>query len=86
MSDLRFRVVEAAFRRKAEEVVYPSERPSLYFAKNVFNREKMHKYLPAQAYEKLIDSIDNGMPLSRSTADAIAAGMKQWAIDMGATH
>ena len=86
MSDLRFRVVEAAFRRKAEEVVYPSERPSLYFAKNVFNREKMHKYLPAQAYEKLIDSIDNGMPLSRSTADSIAAGMKQWAIDMGATH
>ena len=64
----------------------PTERPSEYFGKNVFNREKMFKYLPEKAYSKLIDSIDNGTPLDRETADAVAAGMKKWAIEMGATH
>lgn len=86
MSKLRFRVVESAFKKRAAEVVEPAERPSEYFAKNVFNREKMFKYLPEKAYTKLVDSIDNGTPLNRETADAVAMGMKKWAIEMGATH
>ncbi|WP_304959837.1 glutamine synthetase III, partial [uncultured Parabacteroides sp.] len=32
------------------------------------------------------DCIDNGTPLDRETADAVAAGMKKWAVEMGATH
>ena len=86
MSKLRFRVVESAFKKGAVDVAAPAERPSEYFGKNVFNREKMFKYLPEKAYSKLIDSIDNGTPLDRETADAVAAGMKKWAIEMGATH
>ena len=86
MSKLRFRVIESAFRKRAAEVATPAERPSEYFGKNVFNREKMFKYLPEKAYAKLVDSIDNGTPLDRETADAVAAGMKKWAIEMGATH
>ena len=86
MSKLRFRVVESAFKKRAAEVATPAERPSEYFGKNVFNREKMFKYLPEKAYAKLVDSIDNGTPLDRETADAVAAGMKKWAIEMGATH
>ncbi len=86
MSKLRFRVVESAFKKRATEVATPAERPSEYFGKNVFNREKMFKYLPEKAYAKLVDSIDNGTPLDRETADAVAAGMKKWAIEMGATH
>ena len=46
----------------------------------------MYKYLPADVYNKLIDVIDNGARLDRSIADAVAAGMKQWAQEMGATH
>ena len=86
MSKLRFRVVESAFKKRAAEVAAPAERPSEYFGKNVFNREKMFKYLPEKAYARLVDSIDNGIPLDRETADAVAAGMKKWAIEMGATH
>ncbi|WP_455786868.1 glutamine synthetase III family protein [Parabacteroides goldsteinii] len=86
MSKLRFRVVESAFKKRAAEVAAPAERPSEYFGKNVFNREKMFKYLPEKAYARLVDSIDNGAPLDRETADAVAAGMKKWAIEMGATH
>ena len=43
MSKLRFRVVESAFKKRAAEVAAPAERPSEYFGKNVFNREKMFK-------------------------------------------
>ena len=62
------------------------ERPSEYFAKYVFNKEKMFRYLPSKVYAKLIDVIDNGAPLDRSIADEVAAGMKKWALEMGATH
>mgnify|MGYP000850590851 CR=1 FL=1 len=86
MSKLRFRVVETAFKKKAVEVAAPVERPSEYFAKYVFNKEKMFKYLPSKVYNALIDAIDNGAPLDRSIADEVAAGMKKWAIEMGVTH
>jgi glutamine synthetase len=46
----------------------------------------MYKYLPAEVYQKLIDVIDNGARLDRSIADEVATGMKQWALEMGATH
>ena len=86
MSNLRFQVVEEAFKKQAKEVKAPSERPSEYFGKYVFNREKMYRYLPADVYTKLIDVIDNGARLDRSIADAVATGMKRWAQEMGATH
>jgi len=85
-SNLRFQVVEEAFKKQALEVKAPKERPSEYFGKYVFNRQKMYKYLPSDVYAKLIDVIDNGARLDRSIADAVAAGMKQWAQEMGATH
>ncbi|MDD6018957.1 MAG: glutamine synthetase III [bacterium] len=86
MSQLRFRVVEEAFKKKAATVDVPSGRPSDYFGKYVFNREKMFKYLPSAIYAKLVDAIDNGAALDRSIADCVAAGMKKWATELGATH
>ena len=84
--NLRFRVVEEAFKKRAAEVRVPKERPSEYFGKYVFNRKKMYKYLSKDVYDTLIDVIDNGARLDRSIADAVAAGMKQWAQEMGVTH
>ena len=86
MSKLRFRVVETAFKKKAATVEIPAERPCEYFAKYVFNREKMFKYLPGAVYAKLTDAMDNGAPLERAIADEVAAGMKRWAIELGVTH
>ena len=86
MANLRFEVVAEAFKKKPLEVITPIERPSEYFAKNVFNRAKMYKYLPRDVYEKLIDVIDNGARLDRSIANAVAKGMKQWADENGVTH
>ena len=86
MSTLRFRLVEEAFKHKAVPVAEPTERPSEFYGKYVFNREKMFKYLPKKTYEKLVDLIDNNTPLSREVADSVADGMKRWAMEMGVTH
>ena len=85
-NDLRFQVVAEAFKKKAVEVKTPSERPSEYFGKYVFNKEKMYRYLPKSVYDKMVDVIDNGASLDRSIADAVADGMKRWALEMGVTH
>ncbi len=86
MANLRFQVVEEAFKKKPLEVVAPSERPSEFFGKYVFTRDKMYKYLPRDVYEKLVDVIDNGVRLDRSIADAVAKGIRQWAEENGVTH
>lgn len=86
MSELRFRVVESAFHARAKEVVVPAERPSEYFGKYVFNREKMFKYLSSTVYAKLADAMDHGAALDRNIADEVASGMKRWATELGVTH
>lgn len=86
MSDLRFKVVEEAFNRKAISVEIPDERPDRYYGKYVFNRQKMFEYLPKKTYDALVNAIDNKEPLSREIADSVAQGMKRWAIDNGARH
>ena len=86
MTNLRFNVVESAFNKKPLKVDAPAERPSAYFGKNVFNRAKMYQYLPTQVYEAMIDVMDNGASLDRSIADAVAIGMKIWAVETGVTH
>ena len=86
MSKLRFDVVRDAFNKKPVKAVVPEGRPSDYYAMNVFNREKMFKYLSSDIYKKLIDVIDNGASLDVSIADGVADGMRRWAMEHGATH
>jgi glutamate--ammonia ligase, catalytic domain protein len=86
MDNLRFEVLKEAFRKRPVELKMPKERPSELFGKNVFNREKMFKYLPIEVYNKMVDVMDNGERLDRSIADCVANGMKKWAKDNGVTH
>ena len=86
MSSLRFRMVEAAINRKPLAAQTPEGRPSEYFGTKVFNRAAMRRYLHKTIYDAMLDTMDNGTPLSREIADEVAAGMKQWAMDQGATH
>ncbi|HIV60190.1 MAG TPA: glutamine synthetase III, partial [Candidatus Alistipes pullistercoris] len=86
MSELRFKVVEEAIKRKAVCMPAPAERASEYFGMYVFNEDKMRKYLPKKTYEALFETMKHGKALSREIADSVASGMKQWAMDMGATH
>ena len=86
MPSLRFQVVSDAFKKHPLYVQSPKERPSEFFAKYVFNKQKMAKYLDKDTYSKMLDVIDNGSPLDRQTADKVADGMKQWAMELGVTH
>lgn len=78
MSKFRFKCVEEAISHKVVPVDIPKERPQQYYAKNVFNRQRMMEYLPLKTFEALCKAIDNKEPLSREVADSVVEGMKQW--------
>ncbi len=86
MSTLRFKAVEEASKRAPVEVASPGQLPSEYFGKYVFNRTQMSKYLSKETMKIVLEAIDQGTTLHREIADHVAAGMKMWAIEMGATH
>ncbi len=86
MSLLRFKMVDAAINHKAVDVKAPGKLPSDYFGANVFGRGAMRKYLNRQTYDALIDTMENGTPLTLDIADSIAVGMRRWALDHGADH
>ncbi len=86
MSTLRFSALEAACNHRPMEVTGRNERPTAFFAKNVFTRERMKEYIADTILNQLFDAIDNDKPLSRDIANAVAMGMKKWATELGATH
>src|SRR3989338_7128153 len=56
------------------------------FGANVFTDALMKKRLPKAAYASLRKTIEEGTPLQIGTANAVAAEMKKWALERGATH
>ncbi|MBQ1618760.1 MAG: glutamine synthetase III, partial [Bacteroidales bacterium] len=86
MDNPRFTLVRDAFRKQALAIDTPAEAPSKYFGELVFGREKMRRYLDPATFSALEKCIDNGEPLDLDTADMVAAGMKQWALEHGVTH
>ena len=85
-SKLRFKVVDEAFKKRPVEVSARDERPSEFFGKYVFNKQKMYQYLSPNAYHKMCEVIDEGAPFDLTIADEVAEGMKRWALDNGVTH
>ena len=57
-----------------------------FFGEDVFNTVAINKYLPKPAAQKLLNTINNGAQLDPDIAADVAHGMKQWAIERGATH
>ncbi len=62
------------------------DRRSLLYNNNVFEEQAMRQHLPKSAFESVMSAIRKGDKINRTTADAIATGMKLWALDKGATH
>ncbi|WP_028244006.1 glutamine synthetase III [Pseudobutyrivibrio ruminis] len=56
------------------------------FGSKVFNDETMKERLPKDAYKALKKTVEEGRPLDRDLANVIAHAMKEWAIELGATH
>ena len=72
--------------KKARPVDKPEGLPSEYFGELVFNRKQMEKYLDAKTLKALLACIDGGRPLDLETADGVARGMKEWALEHQVTH
>ncbi|HEY7116078.1 MAG TPA: glutamine synthetase III [Tepidisphaeraceae bacterium] len=56
------------------------------FGVNVFSEEVQKQRLPKPVFKALQKTIKHGAPLDPTIADAVAAAMKDWAIEKGATH
>src|SRR3954467_4915539 len=56
------------------------------FGSNVFSIAEQRKRLPSDVFKRLEKTLAKGQPLDTSLADAVAAAMKDWALEKGATH
>lgn len=57
-----------------------------YFGCKVFDDRVMKARLSSKVYQSLRKTIDEGAKLDISVANAVAAAMKDWAVENGATH
>ena len=57
-----------------------------FFGCKVFDDRVMKANLSAKVYQSLRKTIDEGAKLDITVANAVAAAMKDWAVDHGATH
>ncbi len=62
------------------------ERVDSIFGADIFSRTTMRQRLPKEVYRSLLRTIDHGQPLDPAVADVVAASMKDWAIENGASH
>ena len=86
MTKLRFKAVEKASNRKPIEVTKPARKTSEYYGENVFNAAAMAKYLSKETYKALSVATEKGSSVDRGLAEHVAAGMRMWALENGATH
>ena len=63
-----------------------NERVDSIFGSDIFSRGMMRQRLPKEVYRSLLRTIDRGEPLDPAVADVVAASMKDWAIENGASH
>ena len=57
-----------------------------YFGSLVFDDKVMKSKLSSDVYKKLKKTIQDGEELDISVANSVAQAMKDWAIELGATH
>jgi glutamine synthetase len=68
------------------EATAASARVDQYYASEVFNERVMQLRLPKDVFRRIQSTIQHGEALDANLADVVAAAMKDWAIEKGATH
>ncbi|AGI48456.1 L-glutamine synthetase [Thermoplasmatales archaeon BRNA1] len=86
MENFRFTAVQKAIAKEPVKVTPPAEKTSDYYGCNVFNRRAMRQYLSEDTRRIIYETIERGAVLDKNVAEHVAAGMRRWAMDMGATH
>ncbi|MCB9176535.1 MAG: glutamine synthetase III [Caldilineae bacterium] len=62
------------------------ERLPDFYGRYVFDDRVQRQRLPKSVYKALRQTIESGSPLSPDVAETVAAAMKDWALEHGATH
>ncbi|MBW6482111.1 MAG: glutamine synthetase III [Vicingaceae bacterium] len=83
---LRFNALNDVLKRTPKQIDYPSDKISEFYATNVFTQEKMREFLPKEAYQSVMASINEGKRIDRSIANQVASSMKDWAMIKKVTH
>ena len=86
MAQLRFRALEQLSNRPKIHVEMPSAKASDFFGENVFGIEQMRATLSPAIFKQVSQSIKHGEKVDTVTANAVAAAVKSWALNKGATH
>jgi len=86
MDNIRFIALQMAMNRHPKPVSFPDKKASDYFGELTFNTSAMREYLTSEAFRQVTNSIEKGEKIDRRIADQVAAGLKAWAINKGATH
>ena len=86
MATFRQRALDEAASHKAGRFFEEKGPVSAYFGENVFDTDKMKRYMSPRALKAVEAAMLEGKPLDRGVADEIADGIRKWATDMGATH
>lgn len=86
MATLRFKALDEIAKREYKTTVLSDEKISKIFRTDVFDRDTMREYLAKDAYDSVCEAIDEGRRIDRKMANQVAEGMKQWAMDKGATR
>ncbi len=85
MNTARKNAVQTVVNREVVSPRIAGTKVSDYYASNVFNDTSMREFLSDDAYKAVKEAIKGGHKISREIADAVAAGMKSWAMQKGAT-
>lgn len=86
MANLRFKALEFVNSRQPILPVLPSNKVSDYYGSNVYGIDAMKATISAENIKKVLTAIEKGEKIDMQLADAVAAGMKAWAMDKGVTH
>ncbi len=86
-STARLQAIDAVKRHERPTTFFPpAEAPGEIFGANVFTKSKMQARLPKPVFKSLMSTIEHAQPLDPTVADVVAAAMKDWAMEKGATH
>ena len=87
-SSARLRAIEAVnnYRPMSPPLNFAETPAGELFGSNVFSIKVMKERLPKEIVKSISKTIDDGAKLDSSVADVVAAAMKDWTIEKGATH
>ncbi|MBC8212863.1 MAG: glutamine synthetase III [Gammaproteobacteria bacterium] len=82
-NESRLQAIYQITNREPVQVSKPEVMNKIW-ATDVFNLAKMEESIAKNAFKQVKNTVQTGTPLDPSTADVVAAAMKEWAISKGA--